>query len=144
MHFFGLFLPNFTLQVVGVLTPTTWRKHPKFMKKLIIFLFVSISLHAQDLRVEPLSWWTGMKNTQLQLMVHGKDIKGSEIIAKKPGLKIVKVHSADSPNYLFIDFEITKNTPAGSYPQLFTRANCFILAQRTEFMSILDTRIQAK
>jgi glycosidase len=104
------------LQVVGVLTPTTWRKHPKFMKKLIIFLFVSISLHAQDLRVEPLSWWTGMKNTQLQLMVHGKDIKGSEIIAKRPGLKIVKVHSADSPNYLFIDCEITKNTPAGSYP----------------------------
>ncbi len=86
------------------------------MKKLIIFLFVSISLHAQDLRVEPLSWWTGMKNTQLQLMVHGKDIKGSEIIAKRPGLKIVKVHSADSPNYLFIDCEITKNTPAGSYP----------------------------
>lgn len=86
------------------------------MKKLIIFLLVSISLQAQDLRVEPLSWWTGMKNTQLQLMVHGKDIKGSEILAKKPGLKIVKVHSADSPNYLFIDCEITKNTPAGSYP----------------------------
>jgi glycosidase len=57
-----------------------------------------------------------MKNTQLQLMVHGKDIKGSEVASKKPGLKIVKVHSADSPNYLFIDCEITKNTPAGSYP----------------------------
>jgi glycosidase len=86
------------------------------MNKLIIFLLVSISLPAQDLRVEPLSWWTGMKNPHFQLMVHGKDLKGSEVASKKPGLKIVKVHSADSPNYLFIDCEITKNTPAGSYP----------------------------
>ncbi len=89
------------------------------MKKLILFLFVSLSLQnalAQDLRVEPLNWWVGMKNSQLQLMIHGKDIKGSEVIAKKPGLKIVKVHSADSPNYLFVDCEISKNTPAGSYP----------------------------
>ncbi len=86
------------------------------MKKLIIFLFASFSIYAQDLRVEPLSWWTGMKNTQLQLMIHGKDLKGSEVIAKKPGLKIVKVHSADSPNYLFVDCEILKNTPAGTYP----------------------------
>ncbi len=86
------------------------------MKKLIIFLFASLSLHAQDLRIEPLSWWTGMKNPHLQLMVHGKDLKGSEVYAKKPGLKILKVHTADSPNYLFIDCEIAKNTPAGLYP----------------------------
>jgi glycosidase len=86
------------------------------MKKLIIFLLVSISLQAQDLRIEPLNWWVGMKNPKLQLLIHGKDLSGSEVIAKKQGLKIVKVHTADSPNYLFVDCEIAKNASAGSYP----------------------------
>ena len=89
------------------------------MKKLILFLFAAISLHAlqaQDLRIEPLNWWVGMKNPKLQLLIHGKDLKGAEVIAKKPGLNIVKVHTADSPNYLFVDCEISKNALAGSYP----------------------------
>ena len=64
------------------------------MKKLILFLFAAIcplalqSLQAQDLRIEPLNWWVGMKNPKLQLLIHGKDLKGADVIAKKPGLKI--------------------------------------------------------
>jgi glycosidase len=93
------------------------------MKKLLFFLLASISLHAQDLRIEPLNWWVGMKNTKLQLLVHGKDLKGSEVISKKPGLKIVKVNQADSPNYLFIDCEVAKNAQAGTYPIELIKGN---------------------
>ena len=93
------------------------------MKKLLFFLLASISLHAQDLRIEPLNWWVGMKNTKLQLLVHGKDLKGSEVISKKPGLKIVKVNQADSPNYLFIDCEVAKNAQVGTYPIELIKGN---------------------
>jgi glycosidase len=93
------------------------------MKKLLFFLLASISLYAQDLRIEPLNWWVGMKNTKLQLLVHGKDLKGSEVISKKPGLKIVKVNQADSPNYLFIDCEVAKNAQAGTYPIELIKGN---------------------
>ena len=93
------------------------------MKKLLFFLLASISLHAQDLRIEPLNWWVGMKNTKLQLLVHGKDLKGSEVISKKPGLKIVKVNQADSPNYLFIDCEVAQNAQAGTYPIELIKGN---------------------
>jgi glycosidase len=93
------------------------------MKKLLFFLLATISLHAQDLRIEPLNWWVGMKNTKLQLLVHGKDLKGSEVISKKPGLKIVKVNQADSPNYLFIDCEVAQNAQAGTYPIELIKGN---------------------
>ena len=86
------------------------------MKKLILFLLLGLSLQAQDLRVEPLNWWVGMKNPKLQLLVHGKDLKGSQVISNKAGLKVLKVHNADSPNYLFVDCEVAKTALAGSYP----------------------------
>jgi glycosidase len=93
------------------------------MKKLLLFLLASIAVHAQDLRIEPLNWWVGMKNTHLQLMVHGKDLKGSEVISKKSGLSIIKVNQADSPNYLFIDCEIAQNAQAGTYPLDIIKGN---------------------
>ena len=60
----------------------------------------------QVTRVEPLSWWTGMK-TPLQLLVQGKDISGYEVkIEGGKGVSVAGVHKADSPNYLFVDVRI--------------------------------------
>ncbi len=73
-------------------------------------------------RVEPLSWWVGM-NTPLQLMVHGEDIASYEVAVSgdKQGLKIKQVHQADSPNYLFIDLEVSPSAETGTHYLIFSR-----------------------
>ena len=44
-------------------------------------------------RVEPLSWWTGMK-TDLQLMVQGPEISAYDVAVEGKGLKVKAVHKA--------------------------------------------------
>ena len=66
------------------------------------------------LRIEPPSWWTGMKNPVVQLMVHGDDIAGLKPSIAYPGVSIRKVFKTENPNYLFLDLVIEKTTKPGS------------------------------
>ena len=55
---------------------------------------------SQVSRVEPLSWWVGMK-APLQLLVQGEGVSGYNVaIEGGNGIKVNKIHKADSPNYL--------------------------------------------
>lgn len=72
-------------------------------------------------RVEPLSWWTGMENPKLQLLVHGKNIADSEVVINHSGVQVVKVHKADHPNYVFVDLEIDPGTQPGTFPITFQK-----------------------
>ena len=66
-------------------------------------------------RVEPLSWWTGMK-TPLQLLVRGENISSCDVrMEGGKGISVSAVHKADSPNYLFVDVEISQNAAPGTY-----------------------------
>lgn len=70
-------------------------------------------------RVEPLSWWTGMK-TPLQLMVCGDGISRYDVrIEGGKGVKAGTVHKADSPDYLFVDVEISPDAAPGTYYIVF-------------------------
>ncbi|MBO4454991.1 MAG: glycoside hydrolase family 13 protein [Bacteroidales bacterium] len=71
---------------------------------------------AQIDRVEPLSWWTGMK-TPLQLMINGEGVGSFDRVRVEggKGLKIKAVHTADSPNYLFVDVEVSAKAKPGTY-----------------------------
>ncbi len=72
-------------------------------------------------RVEPLSWWTGMR-TPLQLLVHGEEIAACDLrIEGGEGVKISALHPAESPNYLFADVEIADDAAAGTYYLVFSR-----------------------
>lgn len=87
-------------------------------------------------RVEPLSWWVGMK-TPLQLLVQGEAISEYEVAIEGDGVRLTGVHKADSPNYLFLDVEIAADAKAGTCYLLFTRGDeCFKqpyeLAERRE------------
>ncbi len=73
---------------------------------LILLTFISISISAQIERVEPAFWWVGMKNTQLQLLIHGSEICNRQVTFSYPGVKILKVNRVCSPNYLFVTLEI--------------------------------------
>ena len=90
-------------------------------KTLFLFLtFVTLTLNAQIERVEPAFWWVGMKNPQVQLLVHGTEICNRQVFIQYPGIKILKVNRVCSPNYLFVSLEINpKITKAGKFDILF-------------------------
>lgn len=94
------------------------------MKKLIflLFLFITMSLHAQIEIVEPTCWWIGMKNPKLQLLVYGKDIAQNQVTIKYPGVKVLKINKVSNPNYLFIDLTIdSKLANAGKFNIMFQK-----------------------
>ena len=70
-------------------------------------------------RVEPLNWWVSFKNSTLQLLVHHPSISERTPEISYSGVSIEKVHQANSPNYLFIDLNISENTKAGKFNILF-------------------------
>lgn len=75
--------------------------------------------------VEPLSWWVGM-NTPLQLLINGENIGAwsVEILPANQGVSVSGVHTADSPNYLFVDVDIEDDAVAGDYTLRFTNGKC--------------------
>ena len=91
------------------------------MKTRILLLCLAMlsttALRADKLdRVEPPCWWVGME-TDLQLMLHGKDIAGSQVTvdATIKGLTVGKVTSTDNPNYLFVEVKIGNRLEPGTY-----------------------------
>jgi len=91
---------------------------------LLLMLFSNTSLYSQQItldRVEPPFWWVGMKNENLQLLVYGKSISLTEPEIITPGLSIVKVTKAESPNYLFVDLEVSSGATPGIYTLLFKK-----------------------
>ena len=75
----------------------------------------------QIARVEPLSWWTGLK-TPLQLMINGENISQYNVALEGGnGVEITAVHKADSPNYLFVDVAVDDNAKEGTYYLVFTK-----------------------
>ena len=85
------------------------KKFIKYISFTIVLLIYSISINAQTIeRVEPPFWWAEMHNTKLQLMVYGENISELSPNIDDDSVVIIKVHKAKSPNYLFIDLDISK------------------------------------
>lgn len=81
------------------------------MKKIIfslaLFLSAMTSLASTNIdRIEPANWFVGMKNSSLQLMVYGKNIRNSHVSVDYPGVKIDSLVRLDSPDYLLIYLNI--------------------------------------
>lgn len=66
-------------------------------------------------RVEPAFWWTGMKNPELQLIVHGQQIAEREVELTYPGISLQEVHKVENPNYLFLDLHIDPDAKPGAF-----------------------------
>ena len=62
--------------------------------------------------VYPTHWWTGMKNSKLQLMIHSdKNIAVDKLVfqSSSPDVKVIKVNKVENRHYLFVDLEIARN-----------------------------------
>lgn len=81
-----------------------------------IFFFITLTLFAQNnVDIYPTNWWVNMKNPNVQLMLHGKEIgKQPDFIINYPGVTVKKVHKASNPNYVFLDLTIAESTQPGT------------------------------
>ncbi len=79
------------------------------MKKIILvcvlvgiswFSYAKAPVFAQ--RVEPLSWWVGMANPELQIMLYGPQISACEVSFANNALPITRIEKPENPNYLFV------------------------------------------
>ena len=59
-------------------------------------------------RVEPPHWWVGMRDTRLELMVHGPGIATAHVRLRKApaGVRLRGSSRLDGDNYLFVDLDI--------------------------------------
>lgn len=73
-------------------------------------------------RIEPMFWWVGMHNPNVQLLVHGNNISARKVELKYPGVTIVAVHKVENPNYLFVDLRVSSGTTPGTFPIKFIKA----------------------
>jgi len=91
-----------------------------------LFLVVSIQLSAQNVtlnRVEPPNWWIGMENTELQLLVYGKNISETKPSINYEGVSISSISILENENYLFINLSISKTTKEGAFDIVFKTSN---------------------
>ncbi|WP_080241199.1 glycoside hydrolase family 13 protein [Spirosoma rigui] len=90
--------------------------------KRILFLLLSLALAggavqaqtAEIKRVNPTNWWVGMKNPTLQLLVYGPNAGTLTYTVNYPGVKLVKAHTVENPNYAFLDLTIAASAKPGT------------------------------
>ena len=88
------------------------------MKRLTLllslcFLTISINAKIEIKKLEPTTWYVGMKDTSLQLMAYGDNIRNAEVSINYPNARIDSLVRLDSPNYLLIYLNL-KDAQAGT------------------------------
>lgn len=93
------------------------------MNKLITLLFFTLAsiwaMQAQQINVDPTFWWSGMEETELQLMVHGENIAEFTPTLSTKDITIKEVVRLTSPNYQLIYLDIASGKP-GMFDIVFT------------------------
>lgn len=82
----------------------------------IVFGVITATLCAKTATpsVEPPFWWTGMNNPQVQLMLHGKDIRDAVPSIGYTGVSIDSVVRLDSKNYQIIYLNVSPQAKPGT------------------------------
>lgn len=72
-------------------------------------------------KVEPPFWWSGMKNTHLQILVYGENIGYTEPEIDYPGVLVLEAERVENPNYLFINTRLDKLVKPGKFDIVFKK-----------------------
>jgi glycosidase len=109
-----LFITHFILQAQA---PT-----PKYVR--------TVPVQARDIRVEPGSWWTGMRHNRVEILVHTPEVAAYTVsLGKTKGVKLIGTAKGESPNYVFITLEISPKAPPQIVPLLFKQGEASFLYQ---------------
>ena len=84
---------------------------PRWLLALALFSASAAAAAYRIDRVEPASWWAGMRNARLQLLVHGKGIAALEPAVDDARARIHRITRTTNANYLFIDLLIAPAAP---------------------------------
>ncbi len=68
----------------------------------------------QITRIDPTHWWVGMKAPNLELLVYGPNAGTLTYSVSYPGVKLVKAHKVENPNYAFLDLQLSPQARAGT------------------------------
>ncbi len=103
-------------------------KHLQRFAFVAFGLLAALSVQAYEIEhLEPGSWWVGMHNPRLQLMVHGPRIAELTPALRYPGVTLKRSIKTDNPNYLFLDLEIASSAKPGELILRFKRGGKVVL-----------------
>jgi glycosidase len=68
-----------------------------------------------EVRVNPLNWFVGMQNPEVELMMYAPEI-GKTTVHLQPyaGVTLKESHTVENPNYLFVDLDVAKEAAPGT------------------------------
>ncbi len=72
-------------------------------------------------RVEPMNWWVGMQDPELQVLVYGRNMAAYRPEVNYPGVKIERVVTTTNPNYQFIYLSIDRTAQPGNLSFVFKK-----------------------
>ena len=84
------------------------------MKKTLfssLIIFLSLTVYGQQINVEPAFWWSGMQETELQLMISGKDIASYKATIQSNNVYLKEAVTLESPNYQILYLDIANSKP---------------------------------
>lgn len=113
----------------------------------LLFLCIASTAFAQIPaleRIEPANWWVGMKNSKLQLIVHGNQIAARNVTINYPGVTLLKTNKVENANYLFLDLEISPATQPGTFPIRFEKkgAKALVFAYELKARNLKQVKAQ--
>ncbi|HBQ61675.1 MAG TPA: glycosyl hydrolase, partial [Balneolaceae bacterium] len=71
--------------------------------------------------VDPPFWWTQMSVNELQIQLFGDELGHYRAAVDYPGVKLTRQLAVDSPNYLFLYFNISEKAKAGEMEIILSR-----------------------
>jgi glycosidase len=85
----------------------------RYIISLLAFTITSSALSQINFSAEPPFWFTGMKNSGLEILFSGKEIGGCAVKLKKGEAKIIKITKCESEDYVFVYLELKKKAKPG-------------------------------
>jgi len=113
-------------------------------KTLLLAFILSLSYtfsYAQKIhvnRVDPPSWWTGMHDSNLQLLIFGPKISETHAIIDYPGIRLAETIHVASPDYLFLNLVISPKTKPGTFTIHFKKGK----KEVTSYAYTLNKRVK--
>jgi neopullulanase len=100
------------------------------MKRIFLLLggclLLGMGIFAQSgYQPYPTHWWTGMKWNKVQVMLYGDAIANAAggFSVNYPGVKLLKTHKVENPNYVFLDLAIAPTAKPGTVNIRVNRQN---------------------
>jgi neopullulanase len=97
----------------------------RLLNAILIAVFAQISPAQPPTinRIDPPSWWVGMKTRTIQLMIHGEHLSGISAKSKSGAVSVGKVYRIENPSYAFIDIVISPKAKPGAHTLILTNSS---------------------